>query len=108
MSLETPVGTEENSYLGDFIEDDTMPGPVDAASEQLLKEQMQTILGWLSERERKVLEMRFGLKDGRATRWKRSARHSASPASASGRSKPRRCASCAIPIRSRKLRDYLS
>ena len=66
MSLETPVGTEENSYLGDFIEDDSLPGPVDQASRQLLKEQMEEILDGLSERERKVLEMRFGLEDGTA------------------------------------------
>jgi len=64
MSLETPIGSEENSYLGDFIEDESLPGPVDAASRQLLKEQMSDILDSLSDRERKVLEMRFGLKDG--------------------------------------------
>src|SRR5688572_13413525 len=64
MSLETPIGSEENSYLGDFIEDETVLGPVDAASKQLLKEQLQEILTSLSDRERKVLEMRFGLADG--------------------------------------------
>jgi RNA polymerase primary sigma factor len=66
MSLETPVGTEENSSLGDFIEDDSLPGPADQASRHLLKEQMTEILSGLSERERRVLEMRFGLKDGTA------------------------------------------
>ena len=64
MSLETPVGTEENSSLADFIEDESLPGPADQASRHLLKEQMEEILNGLSERERKVLEMRFGLKDG--------------------------------------------
>ena len=64
LSLETPVGSEENSYLGDFIEDDSLPGPVDSASRRLLKEQMEEILDGLSERERKVLVMRFGLEDG--------------------------------------------
>ncbi|MFQ6015197.1 MAG: RNA polymerase sigma factor RpoD, partial [Anaerolineae bacterium] len=64
MSLETPIGSEEDSSLGDFIEDETMEGPVDAASKQLLKEQMNDILTSLSERERKVLELRFGLRDG--------------------------------------------
>ncbi len=64
VSLETPVGMEENSSLGDFIEDDSIPGPVDQASLQLLKEQISDILGLLTEREREVLEMRFGLKDG--------------------------------------------
>jgi RNA polymerase primary sigma factor len=65
MSLEMPIGSEEDSYLGDFIEDESLPGPVAAASRELLKEQMSDILdSSLSERERQVLEMRFGLKDG--------------------------------------------
>jgi RNA polymerase primary sigma factor len=66
MSLEMPVGSEDSGMLGDFIEDETVPGPVDATSSQLLKEQLYTILDSLSERERAVLEMRFGLKDGEA------------------------------------------
>ncbi len=66
MSLEMPVGSEDSGELGDFIEDETIPGPVDAASNQLLKEQLHAILNSLSEREREVLEMRFGLKDGEA------------------------------------------
>lgn len=64
MSLETPVGSEENSSLGDFIEDETIPRPVDAAAQMLLREEIQRELGALTERERQVLEMRFGLKDG--------------------------------------------
>ena len=64
MSLEMPVGSEDSGMLGDFIEDETIPGPVDATSNQLLKEQLHVILNSLSERERAVLEMRFGLKDG--------------------------------------------
>ena len=64
MSLEMPVGSEDSSQLGDFIEDPSIEGPVDAAANQLLKEQVQSILGSLSKREREVLEMRFGLKDG--------------------------------------------
>jgi RNA polymerase primary sigma factor len=66
MSLEMPVGTEESGMLGDFIEDENVEGPVDATSNQLLKEQLQTVLDSLSERERAVLELRFGLKDGEA------------------------------------------
>jgi RNA polymerase primary sigma factor len=66
MSLEMPVGSEDSGELGDFIEDETMPGPVDATSSQLLKEQLHTILESLSDRERAVLEMRFGLDDGEA------------------------------------------
>jgi RNA polymerase primary sigma factor len=64
MSLEMPVGTEDSGELGDFIEDETMPGPVDATSNLLLKEQLRIILDSLSDRERSVLEMRFGLRDG--------------------------------------------
>ncbi len=66
MSLEMPVGSEDSGVLGDFIEDDTAPGPVDQTSNQLLKEQLSSILDSLNERERAVLEMRFGLKDGEA------------------------------------------
>jgi RNA polymerase primary sigma factor len=66
VSLETPIGNEQNSYLGDFIEDHTLPGPVDAASQQLLREQMAHALEELSERERNVLELRFGLIDGQS------------------------------------------
>ena len=66
MSLDMPVGSEDSGMLGDFIEDETVPGPVDATSSQLLKEQLHDILESLSERERAVLEMRFGLKDGEA------------------------------------------
>ncbi len=64
MSLEMPVGTEDSGMLGDFIEDETMPGPDDATSTQLLKEQLYAILNSLSDRERAVLEMRFGLHNG--------------------------------------------
>ena len=65
MSLETPIGNEDNSFLGDFIEDESMAGPADAANKELLKEHMRDILEQLTDRERKVLMMRFGLEDGR-------------------------------------------
>src|SRR5690606_41928476 len=64
MSLDMPVGQEDSSLLGDFIEDDKVPGPVEKADKQLLKEQVKDLLNGLSDREREVLEMRFGLKDG--------------------------------------------
>jgi len=64
MSLEMPVGSEDSGLLGDFIEDETILGPADATSNQLLKEQLHSILNSLGKRERAVLEMRFGLKDG--------------------------------------------
>ena len=66
VSLETPIGEEEDSHLGDFIQDDNVPVPADAAAFTLLKEQLQEVLGTLTEREQKVLTLRFGLEDGRA------------------------------------------
>ena len=65
VSLEMPIGEEEDSHLGDFIEDQKMPAPADAASRQLLREQVEDVLGTLSDREREVLYMRYGLDDGR-------------------------------------------
>ena len=66
VSLETPIGEEEDSHLGDFIPDDDAPAPADAASNALLKEQLDEVLSTLTERENKVLRLRFGLEDGRS------------------------------------------
>ena len=66
VSLETPIGEEEDSHLGDFIQDDDAPAPADAASLMLLKEQLNEVLSTLSDREARVLRLRFGLEDGRA------------------------------------------
>ncbi len=66
ISLETPIGEEEDSHLGDFIPDDNAPEPTEAASQVLLKEQINQVLGTLTEREEKVLRLRFGLEDGRS------------------------------------------
>ena len=66
VSLETPIGEEEDSHLGDFIQDDNVPVPADAAAFTMLKEQLEEVLGTLTEREQKVLRLRFGLDDGRA------------------------------------------
>lgn len=66
VSLETPIGEEEDSHLGDFIPDENAPEPTEAASQVLLKEQIDQVLGTLTEREEKVLRLRFGLEDGRS------------------------------------------
>jgi RNA polymerase primary sigma factor len=107
MSLETPIGSEEDSYLGDFIKDDTMPEPDDAASQQLLREQLRSILNSLNRRERQVLEMRFGLKDGQSHTLEEVGQ-----AFGVTRERIRQIEAKALrklrhPLRSRKLRDYL-
>ena len=66
VSLETPIGEEEDSHLGDFLPDENAPEPTEAASQVLLKEQLNQVLGTLTEREEKVLRLRFGLEDGRS------------------------------------------
>ena len=66
VSLETPIGEEEDSHLGDFIPDEDAPAPAEAASQVLLKEQINQVLSTLTEREEKVLRLRFGLEDGRS------------------------------------------
>ena len=66
VSLETPIGEEEDSHLGDFIQDDNVPVPAEAAAATLLKEQLNEVLDTLTDREQKVLRLRFGMNDGRA------------------------------------------
>lgn len=107
MSLETPIGTEENSYLGDFIEDETVLGPVDAASKQLLKEQLNEILTSLSERERRVLEMRFGLTDGQGRTLEEVGSEFGVTRERIRQIEAKALRKLRHPIRSRKLRDYL-
>ena len=107
MSLDTPVGNEENSSLGDFIEDDTVPGPVEVASGELLREQVHSALDQLTERGRDVLEMRFGLRDGQAHTLEEVGQ-----AFGVTRERIRQIEAKALrklrhPVRSRKLRDYL-
>ncbi len=108
MSLESPVGNEEDSELSDFIEDENLPGPMDATSMQMLREQLQNILGELGEREREVLEMRFGLKDGEPHTLEEVGQ-----AFNVTRERIRQIESKALrklrhPGRSRKLRDFLT
>jgi RNA polymerase primary sigma factor len=108
MSLESPVGSEENSELSDFIEDESLPGPMDATSTQMLREQVRGILGDLSSRERSVLEMRFGLNSGRPHTLEEVGQ-----AFDVTRERIRQIESKALrklrhPGRSRKLRDFLT
>ncbi len=108
MSLEMPVGNEDSSSLGDFIEDDSLPAPADAASHQLLKEQMQEILEQLSERERKVLEMRFGLNDGISHTLEEVGQEFGVTRERIRQIEAKALRKLRHPIRSRKLRDYLA
>ncbi len=107
MSLEMPVGNEDSSSLGDFIEDDSLPAPADAASQQLLKEQMHEILEQLSDRERKVLEMRFGLNDGMSRTLEEVGKEFGVTRERIRQIEAKALRKLRHPIRSRKLRDYL-
>jgi len=108
ISLETPVGAEQNSLLGDFIEDQTEMSPIDSATLEMLKEQVRSVLTFLSERERNVLEMRFGFKDG-----KTHTLEEVGQAFGVTRERVRQIEAKALrklrhPHHSRRLRDYLS
>jgi RNA polymerase primary sigma factor len=107
MSLEMPIGQEDNSLLGDFIEDDKIVGPVDAASRQLLKEQIRSALGVLSEREREVLEMRFGLSDGQDHTLEEVGKHFGVTRERIRQIEAKALRKLRHPTRSRQLRDYL-
>jgi len=108
MSLETPVGAEESSQLGDFIEDESMPEPVDAAARELLKEQVQSALSVLTERERQVLEMRFGLQDGKDYTLEEVGKHFKVTRERIRQIEAKALRKLRHPTRSRHLRDYLS
>ncbi len=108
MSLETPIGTEENSSLGDFIEDESVPGPVDAASLQLLREQMREVLDGLSERERNVIERRFGLRDGQSRTLEEVGQEFGVTRERIRQIEAKALRKLRHPQRSRKLKDYLA
>jgi RNA polymerase primary sigma factor len=107
MSLEMPIGQEDSSLLGDFIEDDKIMGPVDAASRQLLKEQIRSALGVLSDREREVLQMRFGLQDGQDHTLEEVGRHFGVTRERIRQIEAKALRKLRHPTRSRQLRDYL-
>ncbi len=108
MSLDMPVGQEDSSLLGDFIEDDKVPGPVEKADRQLLKEQVRDLLDGLGDREREVLEMRFGLKDGQDHTLEEVGRYFGVTRERIRQIEAKALRKLRHPTRSRQLRDYLS
>ena len=108
MSLETPVGSEENSSLGDFIEDQSVPGPVDAAAQMLLQEEIQRELSSLTDRERQVLEMRFGLKDGQGRTLEEVGQEMGVTRERIRQIEAKALRKLRHPHRSKRLRDYLA
>ncbi|TKJ28567.1 MAG: RNA polymerase subunit sigma-70 [Chloroflexi bacterium B3_Chlor] len=107
MSLEMPIGTGEDSSLADFIEDESIPGPIDTASQELLREQMRDLLDSLSPRERGVLELRFGLKDGESRTLEEVGRIFGVTRERVRQIEAKALRKLRHPKSSRKLRDYL-
>ncbi len=107
VSLETPIGEEEDSHLGDFIEDEDAPAPAEMASFVLLKEQLEDVLSTLTERERKVLQLRFGLEDGRTRTLEEVGQEFNVTRERIRQIEAKALRKLRHPSRSRKLRDYL-
>ena len=107
VSLETPIGEEEDSHLGDFIQDDNVPVPADAAAFTLLREQLEEVLGTLTEREQKVLKLRFGLEDGRARTLEEVGKEFKVTRERIRQIEAKALRKLRHPSRSRKLKDYL-
>ncbi|CAK7033408.1 MAG: RNA polymerase sigma factor SigA [Eubacterium sp.] len=108
VSLETPIGEEEDSHLGDFIEDDNAPAPSEAASYALLKEQLMEVLNTLTEREEKVLRLRFGLDDGRARTLEEVGKEFNVTRERIRQIEAKALRKLRHPSRSKKLKDYLT
>ncbi|MDD6539272.1 MAG: RNA polymerase sigma factor RpoD [Firmicutes bacterium] len=107
VSLETPIGEEEDSHLGDFIPDDEAPAPADAAAFSMLKEQLVDVLGTLTEREQKVLKLRFGLEDGRARTLEEVGKTFDVTRERIRQIEAKALRKLRHPTRSKKLKDYL-
>ena len=107
VSLETPIGEEEDSHLGDFIEDQDAPAPADAASFMLLKEQLEEVLDTLTPREEKVLRLRFGLDDGRARTLEEVGQNFGVTRERIRQIEAKALRKLRHPSRSRKLKDFL-
>ena len=107
VSLETPIGEEEDSHLGDFIQDDNVPVPAEAAAQTLLKEQLDEVLDTLTEREQKVLRLRFGMNDGRARTLEEVGKEFDVTRERIRQIEAKDLRKLRHPSRSRKLRDYL-
>ncbi len=107
VSLETPIGEEEDSHLGDFIQDDNVPVPADAAAFTLLREQLGEVLDTLTEREQKVLKLRFGLDDGRARTLEEVGKEFNVTRERIRQIEAKALRKLRHPSRSRKLKDYL-
>ena len=107
VSLETPIGEEEDSHLGDFIQDDNVPVPAEAAAQTLLKEQLDEVLDTLTEREQKVLRLRFGMDDGRARTLEEVGKEFDVTRERIRQIEAKSLRKLRHPSRSRKLRDYL-
>ncbi|MDD6444859.1 MAG: RNA polymerase sigma factor RpoD [Lachnospiraceae bacterium] len=107
VSLETPIGEEEDSHLGDFIKDDNVPVPAEAATFTLLREQLEDVLSTLTEREQKVLKLRFGLEDGRARTLEEVGKEFKVTRERIRQIEAKALRKLRHPSRSRKLKDYL-
>ena len=107
VSLETPIGEEEDSHLGDFIPDEDAPAPAEAAAFSMLKEQLVDVLGTLTDREQKVLKLRFGLEDGRARTLEEVGKKFDVTRERIRQIEAKALRKLRHPTRSKKLKDYL-
>ena len=107
VSLETPVGEEDDSHLGDFLQDENAPIPADAAAFTLLREQLLEVLETLTDREQKVIRLRFGLDDGRARTLEEVGREFHVTRERIRQIEAKALRKLRHPSRSRRLKDYL-